>query len=100
MRRDSSHKAKCARRSKLTSCTLKPRGLVNAKIGWLMEAKQCGHLICRTRRTQTHKARFTVRFTLFQDLLVLCINIWRCMWETTRKAMSILFHFFTSTVNL
>ncbi|RXH74951.1 hypothetical protein DVH24_029672 [Malus domestica] len=34
---------------------------------------------------------FTVGFTLFQDLrpLVLCINIWRRLWETTRKAMSL-----------
>ncbi|KAM0992895.1 hypothetical protein FF1_008624 [Malus domestica] len=32
--------------------------------------------------------------------LVLCINIWRRMWETTRKAMSFLFHFFTSAVNM
>ncbi|RXH91444.1 hypothetical protein DVH24_020467 [Malus domestica] len=25
---------------------------------------------------------------------VLCINIWRRMWETIRKVVSVLFHFF------
>ncbi|KAM1164971.1 hypothetical protein ACFX2G_024898 [Malus domestica] len=31
---------------------------------------------------------------------ILCINIWRRLWKSTRKAMSVLFQFFTSTVNL
>ncbi|KAM1601404.1 hypothetical protein ACFXTN_023731 [Malus domestica] len=31
---------------------------------------------------------------------VLCINIWRRLWETIRKVVSVLFHFFTSAVNL
>ncbi|RXH81073.1 hypothetical protein DVH24_004987 [Malus domestica] len=32
--------------------------------------------------------------------LVLCINIWRRLWESIRKVVSVLFHFFTSAVNL
>ncbi|KAM1016884.1 hypothetical protein ACFX2I_046437 [Malus domestica] len=32
--------------------------------------------------------QFTVGFTLFQDHPVLCINIWRRLWETTLKAVS------------
>ena len=32
--------------------------------------------------------------------LILCINIWRRLWETTRKAMSVLSQFFTSAMNL
>ncbi|RXH87164.1 hypothetical protein DVH24_028664 [Malus domestica] len=45
--------------------------------------------------TSVHRAvaamatpEFTVRFTLFQDHPILCINIWRCLWEMTQKTFT------------